>query len=322
MRLEQIVEQIKNGQEITYEQTLWLYQQPLDILCKNANNLREHFCGNDFDLCTIINGKSGQCSEDCKFCAQSCHYKTDSPQYSLLDTKTIVESAKQNYEQGVLRYSIVTSGKRLTSRELDQVCQTVQKIKEQVPIRICVSLGLLNTQEFLRLKQAGVTRIHNNLETSERYFSKICTTHSFQDKIEAILAAQQAGLVVCSGGIMGMGETYIDRIDMAFSLKKMGIKSVPINILNPISGTPLQDQVPLSLDEVNRIIAIYRFILPDASLRLAGGRGLLADKGKSCFISGANSAISGDMLTTAGITVQTDLEMIHQLGYKVVACHG
>ena len=162
-----------------------------------------------------------------------------------------------------------------------------------------------------------MSRVHNNLETSERNFPNICTTHTFQDKVRAIRAAQAAGLSVCSGGIMGLGETVEDRIDMALSLRELGIKSVPVNMLNPIPGTPFEKNERLTNEDMRRIVAVYRFILPDASIRLAGGRGLLPDKGKGCFSSGANAAISGDMLTTAGITVQTDLALLKELGYEV-----
>ena len=159
--------------------------------------------------------------------------------------------------------------------------------------------------------------MHNNLETSRNHFPEICTTHTFDDKVAAIRAAQAAGLTVCSGGIMGMGETKEDRIDMALTLRELGIGSVPVNLLNPIPGTPLERQKPLTADDMRRIVAVYRFLLPDAFIRLAGGRGLLADKGKGCFQSGANAAITGDMLTTAGITVETDKELLKELGYEV-----
>jgi len=184
-----------------------------------------------------------------------------------------------------------------------------------------VSFGLLNEEQFRKLKNAGVTRVHNNLETSRRFFPNVCSTHSYDDKINAILAARKAGLFVCSGGIMGLGETPEDRIDMALALRGMAVKSVPVNILNPIPGTPLEHNTKLTNEEVRRIVAVYRFILPDASIRLAGGRGLLPDKGRSCFSSGANAAISGDMLTTAGITTETDKALLRELGYEARQDH-
>lgn len=314
-------EKVLRGEQVTKFEAIRLYDQPLDELCATADELRRHFCSNRFDLCTIINGKSGRCSENCKFCAQSAHNHTGACEYPLLPAQKIVSQAKVNHEQGVLRYSIVTSGKRLSDAEVEKMCEAVRQIKEKVGISVCVSFGLLNEEQYRKLKEAGVTRVHNNLETSRRNFPTICSTHTFDDKINAIRAAQAVGLDVCSGGIMGVGETSEDRIDMAFTLRELGVKSVPVNMLNPIPGTPFEKNKRLTKDDMRRIVAVYRFILPDASIRLAGGRGLLEDMGKSCFVSGANAAISGDMLTTAGITVKTDLELLKELGYEAKLCN-
>lgn len=318
---ELLKQKIFDGEQITKQEAIELYEQPLSELCRNADEIRRHFCSNGFDICTIINGKSGHCSENCRFCAQSAHNHTDAAEYPLLSTEEIVEQAKINDEQGVLRYSIVTSGKRLPDAEVDKMCEAVREIKKQTGISVCISFGLLNEEQYRKLKDAGVSRVHNNLETSRRNFPNICTTHTFDDKLNAIRAAQAAGLSVCSGGIMGLGETPEDRIDMALTLRELGIKSVPVNMLNPIPGTPMEQNKKLTSDDMRRIVAVYRFILPDASIRLAGGRGLLEDKGKGCFLSGANAAISGDMLTTAGITVKTDMELLTKLGYEVKYCN-
>lgn len=311
-----------SGETITREQALDLYNQPLEPLCAAADRIRRTFCQDAFDLCTIINGKSGKCSENCKFCAQSAHNHTGAAVYPLLSAEEITAEAKKNDAQGVLRYSIVTSGKRLSDDEVEAMCEAVRKIRAETGISVCVSFGLLDQKQYEKLRDAGVTRVHNNLETSRRNFPNICTTHTYDDKIAAIRAAQAAGLTVCSGGIMGLGENVEDRIDMALTLRELDIHSVPVNVLNPISGTPLEHCIPLTEDEVRRIVAVYRFLLPDASIRLAGGRGLLLDKGRACFLSGANAAISGDMLTTAGITVETDRRMLQELGYEVKRCHG
>lgn len=319
--LKALTEKVLRGEQITKEEAMFLYQQPLTQLCESADEIRRHFCSNQFDLCTIINGKSGRCSENCKFCAQSAHNHTGAAQYPLLSAEEILAQAKINHEQGVLRYSIVTSGKRLSDEEIEEMCQVVRRIRKEVGISVCVSFGLLNEQQFRKLKEAGVYRVHNNLETSRRNFPNICTTHTFEDKVHAVQAAQAAGLSVCSGGIMGLGETVEDRIDMAMTLRELGVKSVPVNMLNPIPGTPLESNEKLKEEDMRRIVAVYRFILPDASIRLAGGRGLLEDKGESCFTSGANAAISGDMLTTAGITTKTDMEMLKELGYEVKFCN-
>lgn len=321
MNLSGLTNKVLEGNEITRDEALFLYEQPLSELCESADHIRRHFCGNQFDICTIINAKSGSCSENCKFCAQSAHNHTCAATYPLLSKEEIVSQARLNHEQGVLRYSIVTSGKRLSDTEIAAICEAVREIREAVGISVCVSLGLLDEPQFCRLKEAGVTRVHNNLETSRRNFPNICTTHTFDDKVQAIRAAQAAGLSVCSGGIMGLGETIEDRIDMAFSLRKLGVLSVPVNMLNPIPGTPFESNERLTADDMRRIVAVYRFILPKASIRLAGGRGLLPDKGKSCFASGANAAISGDMLTTAGITAKTDMALLKELGYEVKICN-
>ncbi|MGM9917113.1 biotin synthase BioB [Anaerotignum sp.] len=317
MDMECLGNAVLQGRQISREEALWLYQQPLEPLCRKADEIRAHFCSNGFDICTIINGKSGRCSENCRFCAQSAHNHTGAEEYPLLPNEEILAQAKVNDAQGVLRYSIVTSGKRLSDEEVERMCHAVGQIRKETNIAVCISFGLLKEEQYRRLKEAGVTRVHNNLETSRRNFPNVCTTHTFDDKINAIRAAQAAGLSVCSGGIMGLGETVEDRIDMALTLRELGIRSVPVNMLNPIPGTPFAQNKKLTSEDMCRIVAVYRFLLPDASIRLAGGRGLLADKGKSCFRSGANAAISGDMLTTAGITVATDMELLKELGYEV-----
>ena len=317
MNLNTLCGKVMDGKEVSRQEAEALVHQPLEALCEAADRIRKHFCGNRFDLCAIINAKSGKCPENCKFCAQSSHYQTGAEEYPLLPAPAIAAQVERYGEQGVLRCSMVTSGRRLTDRELDEVCRAADKIRKAGQLSVCVSVGLLDREQYRRLKDAGVTRIHNNLETSRRFFPEVCTTHSFDDKIRAVRAAQAAGLSVCSGGIVGLGETVEDRIDMALTLRDLGIGSVPVNMLNPIPGTPLGERERLTEEEMRRIVAVYRFILPSASIRLAGGRGLLEDKGRSCFMSGANAAISGDMLTTAGITTKTDMEMLKELGYEV-----
>lgn len=322
MRLiEQTKKKVLKGEQITKKEALALYDAPLEELCGTADEIRKHFCGNGFDICTIINGKSGRCPENCKYCAQSAYYHTGAGEYPLLGKEEILSQAKYNADRGVLRYSIVTSGRALDDLEIDAMCEAIREIKARVGIEVCVSFGLLTKEQFERVKEAGATRVHNNLETSRRYFPNVCSTHTFEDKLNAIRAAKAAGLAVCSGGIMGLGESGEDRIDMAFTLRELGVKSVPVNMLSPIAGTPYEKNPRLTVSDMRRIAAVYRFILPDASIRLAGGRGLLDDKGESCFRSGANAAISGDMLTTSGYTIESDLEMIHRLGYQEALCN-
>lgn len=317
MDIKALYDRVIGGYLIRREEALFLYKEDLVDLTRYADMIRDHFCGNQFDMCTIINGKSGLCSENCKFCAQSSHYNTGSKVYSLLSEEEILADAKKNADQGVMRYSIVTAGRSLSDGEVDRMCQIIRRIKEEVHISVCVSFGLLKEAQFRRLKEAGAERVHNNLEASENFFPSVCTSHSFSDKVQAIRAAQAAGLDVCSGGIMGLGEGIEDRIDMALSIRDLGIESIPVNMLNPIPGTPMEKYESLDEKEMQRIIAVYRFILPKAFIRLAGGRGLMRDKGKACFMSGANAAISGDMLTTAGITVDKDKKLLEELDYMI-----
>lgn len=322
MTIKKYQKKVMQKKLLTKEEAMELVDMPLVELCKAANEIREQFCGNAFDLCTIINGKSGKCSENCKYCAQSAFYKTEVETYPLLSAKQILEQAKYNDDRGVLRCSIVTSGKKLSSDEVDKVCEMVKSIHANTSISVCGSFGLLDEEQFQKLKEAGLTRVHNNLETSRSNFENVCTTHTFEDKVEAIKAAEHAGLNVCSGGIMGLGETMEDRIEMVLAIRELGVRSIPVNMLNPIAGTPYEKNCRLTNEEMCRIVAIFRFLVPNASIRLAGGRGLLPDKGRACFLSGANAAISGDMLTTQGITIETDMKLLQELGYKAVLWNG
>ena len=314
----QLKEKVMSEEWIGKEEALQLAAAPLKELTEAADEIRRRYCGDTFDICTIINGKSGKCSEDCKFCAQSSRYHTGlKDTYPLLGTEELLEEAKYNADRGVLRYSIVTSGRCLSDREVERLCDSIRKIKEETDIRICVSPWLLQEEQFRKLKEAGADRVHCNLESSERYFLQVCTTHTYEEKTAAIQAAKRVGLSVCSGGILGLGESVEDRIDMVLTARKLGVRSIPVNVLNPIPGTPYEKNPVLSGEEILRCTAVFRFLIPDGLIRLAGGRGLMEDKGKKCFQSGANAAISGDMLTTAGITVESDMEMIRSLGYKV-----
>lgn len=316
-QLQDLKQKALSGQPICKEEALALTAFPLDDLCAAADEIRRHFCGNKFDLCTIVNGKSGKCTENCKYCAQSSFYQTDIDAYPLLGAKELTQHARYNHSRGVPRYSIVTSGRRLNSQEVQQACESIRAIKDDMELSICASFGLLEEADFQKLKEAGVVRIHNNLEASARYFPNVCTTHTLEDKIHSIKAAQNAGLEVCSGGIMGLGERMEDRIDLAITLRELGIQSIPINMLNPIPNTPYEHNPRLTDHEMCQIIAIFRFLLPTSFIRLAGGRGLMADQGRKCFLSGANAAITGDMLTTTGITIQRDMEMLRELGYQI-----
>lgn len=316
MNIWQLQEKAVRGGLVSGEEALFLSKCELEGLRHAADEIRRTACGGGFDLCSIINGKSGKCPEDCKFCAQSIHYKTKTEFYELLDAEAILAAARKNSTYGVRRFSIVTSGKRLTDTEIEQLCGTYWKIKKECGLSLCASHGLLTQKQFEMLQQAGVSRYHNNLETSRTYFPRICTTHSYDDKVATIRAAQAAGLTVCSGGIIGMGESMRDRIEMALTLRELGIRSVPLNILNPVEGTPLDGNPVLSGEEAERTAAVFRFLLPQAQIRLAGGRIHLKDRGARMLHSGVNAAITGDMLTTAGITMESDRQMIRECGFE------
>ncbi|MCI9575906.1 MAG: biotin synthase BioB [Clostridiales bacterium] len=304
--------QLKRGDDCSF-----LLETDLPQLCTQANRLRKHFCGNQVDLCTIINGKSGRCSEDCKFCAQSSHNHSGCSEYAFLDADTIAMDAKKNASQGVHRYSIVTAGRKLSDADMEKSLAAYRKLRQESSISLCASHGFLSYDQFLALKEAGVNRYHENIETSRRYFPSICTTHSYQDKIDSIRLAQKAGLEVCSGGIIGMGETWEDRMDMALSLSELGISSIPINALSPIPGTPFENRERLSEDDILRTIGIFRFFNPKAQIRLAAGRSLMQHSGKRAFLSGANATITGDMLTTSGTSIQQDRTMLLDLGFDL-----
>ncbi|MDD2971089.1 MAG: biotin synthase BioB [Lachnospiraceae bacterium] len=316
--IDTLKEKVLRDEWITKEEAIALSTEDLSALTAAANEIRQLKCGDGFDLCTIVNGKCGRCSEDCKYCAQSVHYQSDDLEsYPLLSTEELVAGAAQNAKRGVLRYSIVTSGKRLSDTEVDALCESIRAIKSEVSIEVCISLGLLDEAQFRKLKAAGASRVHCNLESSQRYFPEVCTTHTYEEKIATLKAAKNAGLSICSGGILGLGETMEDRIDMVLTARELGVKSIPVNLLNPIPGTPYEHHKPLTREEACRCVALFRFLIPDGAIRLAGGRGLVGDKGESCFTSGANAAISGDMLTTAGITIETDIQLLHDLGFQI-----
>nr|WP_307991706.1 biotin synthase BioB [uncultured Niameybacter sp.] len=302
---------------INEEEALKLDSYEQELLSTYANEIRENLCGNNFDLCSIINGKSGACSEDCKYCAQSAHYRSNAEIYPLKETEVFLKDAKAHEEEGVLRYSIVTSGKHLSQKEVEAILAIYERLNKEVDISLCASHGLLDEDTLRKLKAVGVKRYHNNLETSRRYFPYICSTHTYDEKIATIKAAINAGLEVCSGGLFGMGETMKDRIDMAFELRNLGVCSIPINILVPILGTPLEGVIPIAEEEILKTIAIYRFIHPKAKIRLAGGRSQLTDAGRLAFSGGANATISGNLLTTCGNTIQDDFKLLSTLGYEV-----
>lgn len=316
--MEKLAEEIINGRRLTHNDSLeFLLTADLEELCKGANKIRQELCGENVDLCTIINGRSGKCSENCKFCAQSGHHNTNINQYDFLDPDIILADCKRNEANGVHRYSIVTAGRSLTGADFDKAIHAYKKMHEECSINLCASHGLLSEEEFISLKEVGVTMYHANIETSKNNFHNICTTHSYEDKIKTIKLAQKTGLNVCSGGIIGMGETWEDRIDMALSLSELKVQSIPINVLMPIKGTPLGNLERIPDEDILRTIAIFRYINPTAYIRMAAGRSYFSDGGTKIFLSGANATITGDMLTTVGNNTEQDKIMLTKLGFSI-----
>lgn len=309
--------QVLKGYKVTKEDVMGLVEEDTQLLSECANDIRIHFNGHEFDMCSIINGKSGKCSENCKYCAQSGHYQTAVQCYPMLSKEACLQVAEENWREGVDRYSVVTSGGRLSEHEMEQVTDIYKYIHEQCDIKLCASHGLLNDEDFLKLKEVGVIRYHNNLETSRNYFPSVCTTHTYDDKVRTLMEAKRAGLEICSGGLFGMGETMEDRIDMALDLRELGVDSIPINILVPIEGTPFGSLPSITEDEALKIMAMYRYIHPSIVLRLAGGRDKLLHGGEKAFLGGINGTISGNLLTTCGNTIKEDKELIQRCGFKV-----
>lgn len=316
--INQIINNIISGNTIS-KSTVVSYLSDLDLktLCNGANTIRNHFLGNKANLCTIINGKAGNCSEDCKYCAQSKHNKSVVKTTGFLSEKIILKDAKYNEKRGINNYSIVTAGRSLTGDDFIKAVNAYKYIHNSCNLKLCASHGLLDYNQLVELRAAGVSRYHCNIETSERYFKKICTTHTYEDKLNTIKFAKKAGLEICSGGIIGMKETLEDRIDMAFTLADLDVDSIPINILMPIKGTSMENYPPLSKDEILRTIAIFRYINPTAEIRLAAGRISMDDLGKEAFLSGANATITGDMLTTTGTNIEDDKNLLESIGFCI-----
>lgn len=307
MQLKDLADKIIDGYEITKEEALELYDAPLDELKESASKITSHFFKEAIELCCISNGKCGKCSENCKFCSQSRYYNTEIQQSVLKSVDEFFKEAQANDRRGVHRFSIVTAGVRLSKAELKTIAQAYKKITSELKISCCGSLGLLDYADFVMLKESGLKRYHNNLETSPNFFKEICTTHTMKQKEDTIALAKKAGLEICSGCILGMGESVEDRVDIALELRKLQVDSTPINILNPIKGTPLENRPTVHPDEVRRTIALFRHVLPKTVLRLAGGRLIIQKYFTDLYKYGINAEITGDMLTTAGLTVADDI---------------
>ena len=282
-----------------------------------ANSTRMKVRGNKIDLCSVVNAKSGFCPEDCAFCAQSVHSQTDIQRYPLMTKDEIVKAAIVSKGRGVRRFCIVMSGRKASAREIREICGFISEIKH-MGLSPCATLGMLNESELRALKDAGLHRYHHNLETSEAFFNELCTTHTYREKVKTIQAAQSIGLSVCSGGIFGAGESWEDRIEMAFALKDLKVDSIPLNFISPIHGTPLGNREFLNPLEALKIIAIYRLILQDSEIRICGGRpNTLRDFNSYIFTAGADGLLIGNYLTTSGRNPDDDLQMIKDLGLDI-----
>ena len=294
-----LISYIKEGRKVTLETVLKIaHETETDELYRAAAEITESCAPRKFDLCSIINAKSGRCPEDCKWCAQSAHYHTGAQEYGLVS------------EEECLR--------KLSDREVDEVCSRVRFLRGKCGLSFCASLGLLSEDSLRKLYEAGVTRYHCNLEAAPSFFPTLCTTHTQQQKIQTLEAARRVGMDICSGGIIGMGESEEQRIELAFTLKKLDVRSIPLNILSPIPGTPLENVAPISEEEILRCIALFRLIHPTAWLRFAGGRARLSRQTVlEAMRIGINSAIVGDLLTTVGSKVAEDKELIKTAGYEL-----
>ena len=311
-----IAEKIISGERLQpTDDVNFFLTTPLDELQTGAALIQKNFCGNHVDLCTIINGKSGRCGEDCKYCAQSARHCTGIDEYDFLPVEKILAVAKANEAAGVNRFSIVTSGRALVGKNFERAIEAYKILRAELKtLDLCASHGILSAEQLKRLRATGVTSYHHNLETSRRFFPHICTTHTFDERIATIKAAQSVGLNVCSGGIIGMGETWQDRIDLAFELAALNLQSIPVNVLNAIKGTALENLKPLPPEDILRTIAIFRYVNPTANVRLAAGRKFLPDKGASALLHGASASITGNMLTTSDNNIAEDMKLLRDLG--------
>lgn len=281
-----------------------------------ADRLRRHFQGDYFDTCSIINARSGRCSEDCKWCAQSIHYKTDIDIYPLVDSHRVLQLAKYNATAGIRRFSFVTSGKSVTGSEIEQLAEYASDVLAETDMKVCASLGLVSRDDLEKLYDSGVTRYHCNIESAPSFFRSLCTTHTIDQKLETIRNAKSVGMSVCSGGIIGMGETMRQRVEFALELREVNPVSIPLNVLQPIPGTPLEHMPPLTDTEILDTVAIFRLVHPRVIIRFAGGRARISPHAqREALRIGVNGAIMGDLLTTIGAQIEQDKTMIKECGY-------
>jgi len=291
-------------------------ERNLNAMCDAANDVRRAHCGDTLDTCSIVNGRSGRCTENCKWCAQAAEHHTGCKEYDFVDEKEYFNALEQNDCHGVKRLSIVCSGRKVAMKDLRKFCDLYRRTREKSHISLCASMGLLNREELQALYDAGIRRYHCNIETSASYFPELCSSHTRQDKLRTIALAREVGMEVCSGGIIGMGETLRQRLEMTEEAREAGAVSIPVNLLNPIPGTPLEGTPLLGEREVILTVALMRFIAPKLTLRFAGGRARLSKEATSRILRGGmNGALVGDMLTTVGNCMDEDFEMFRANGY-------
>lgn len=311
-----------SGKGISHDEALFILRletKYLSQLLQWTDRIRQTFNSNKIVLCSVVNARSGGCSEDCSFCSQSVHFNTGIGTYPLLPVDQILKEAIKARASGATKFCLSTSGKGIGSiKEHEKICEIIEKIKKEVDINVCATLGALTDNEMKSLRTAGLTRFHHNLETSEAYFPNVCTTHTYQERIERIKIAKELGLSTCSGGIFGVGETLKDRVDLAFELKELDVDSIPINFLMPIPGTPLENVPSLTPAESIKIIAMFRLIMPEKEIRVCGGRlTVLHDLHPLIFHAGANGMMIGNYLTRSGRTSDKDIQMLLDLGLEI-----
>lgn len=310
-------EKVLAGQLLTDDEAYALPSFGSSELREAAAEITAAMCPAEFEPCSIINARSGRCSENCKWCAQSAHHNAKCEIYDLVDHKECIEAARYNHERGVKRFSLVASGKKVSGDSLRRMCAMLSEIRRDVGIEVCASMGLLGRDELQQLKDAGVKRYHCNLETTPSHFATLCTTHTIDDKLATIHAAHSLGMEVCSGGIIGMGETMRQRVEFALTLRKAQPVSIPVNVLSPIPGTPLGDTPLISEDEILDSVAIIRLIHPTVQIRFAGGRARMSKEAQlQAMRIAVNSGIVGDLLTTIGSSIAEDKELAREAGYK------
>lgn len=292
-------------------------EHSLQALSDAANEITRKIIGNVVDVESLINAKKGKCQEDCTFCSQSAFYKTGIDTYKLLPADVIVDNARASKEEGVKSFCLVCAWRGPTQGDFEQICEIIREINDKVGIEVNCSLGFIDEEMALRLKGLGVKRYNHNLEAPRSFFSKICSTHTYDDRMNTNLIVKRTGLELCCGGIIGMGETRMQRLELGLDLAKLAPEECPINILVPQKGTPMEVQSPVSLAEILRTVAVFRFLMPRTILKIAGGREVyLSNEQEKVLLGGANGIITGGYLTIGGNSPARDFEMISKIGLE------